>query len=161
METLSALLAICAGNSPIPGEFLAQRPVTRSFDVFFDLHPNKRLSKQSRGWWFEMPSRPLWRHCNYYPGTSVMRNECNYRHYLSLKNCKLNKVRMFVSSLYTSKSVLISLKCPHSSLKWLSAFHAPRTSWYIYPINITVHWNHAIHRAFRNINETMQISEIW
>ena len=40
METFSALLAICAGNSPVPGEFPAQRPVTRSFDVFFDLHPN-------------------------------------------------------------------------------------------------------------------------
>ena len=37
METFSALLAICAGNSPVPGEFPAQRPVTRSFDVFFDL----------------------------------------------------------------------------------------------------------------------------
>ena len=48
METFSALLAICAGNSPVPGEFPTQRPVTRSFDVFFDLHPNKRLSKQ---WW--------------------------------------------------------------------------------------------------------------
>ena len=34
METLSALLAICAGNSPVPGEFPSQRPVTRSFDVF-------------------------------------------------------------------------------------------------------------------------------
>ena len=44
------LLAICAGNSPVPGEFPAQRPVTRSFDVFFDLHPNKRLSKQWWGW---------------------------------------------------------------------------------------------------------------
>ena len=54
----------CAGNSPVPSEFPAQRPVTRSFDVFFDLCLNKRLSKQSRGWWFEMPSRPLWRHCN-------------------------------------------------------------------------------------------------
>ena len=64
METFSALLAICAGNSPVPGEFPAQKPVTRSFDVFFDLHPNKRLSKQSWGWWFEMLSRPLWRHCN-------------------------------------------------------------------------------------------------
>ena len=30
-----------------PGKFPAQRPVTRSFDVFFDLHLNKRLSKQS------------------------------------------------------------------------------------------------------------------
>ena len=37
METFSTLLAICAGNSPVTGEFLAQRPVTRSFDVFFDL----------------------------------------------------------------------------------------------------------------------------
>ena len=33
METLSALLAICAGNSPVPGEFPTQRPVTRSFDI--------------------------------------------------------------------------------------------------------------------------------
>ena len=40
----------CAGNSPVPGEFPRQRPVTRSFDVFFDLRLNKRLSKQSRGW---------------------------------------------------------------------------------------------------------------
>ena len=64
METFSALLAICPGNSPITGEFPTQRPVTRSFDVFFDLRLNKRLSKQWRGWWFEMPSRPLWRHCN-------------------------------------------------------------------------------------------------
>ena len=47
METFSALLAICAGNSPVPGEFTAQRPVTRSFDVFFDLRLYKRLSKQS------------------------------------------------------------------------------------------------------------------
>ena len=65
METFSALLAICAGNSPVPVEFPAQRPVTRSFDVFFDLHhPNKRLSKQWWGWWFETPSCPLWRHRN-------------------------------------------------------------------------------------------------
>ena len=37
MEIFSELLAICAGNSPVPGEFSAQRPVTRSLDVFFDL----------------------------------------------------------------------------------------------------------------------------
>ena len=64
MGTFSALLAICAGNSPVTGEFPAQRPVTRSFDVFFDLCLNKRLSKQSWGWWFETPSLSLWRHCN-------------------------------------------------------------------------------------------------
>ena len=64
METFSTLLALCAGNSPVPGEFPAQRPVTRSFDVFFDLHPNKRWSKQWWGWWFETLSYPLWRHRN-------------------------------------------------------------------------------------------------
>ena len=64
METFSALLAICAGNSPASVEFPAQRPVTWIFDVFFDLRPNKWLSKQSWGWWFKMPSHPLWRHCN-------------------------------------------------------------------------------------------------
>ena len=62
METFSALLDICAGNSPVPGEFPTQRPVTQSFNVFFDLRLNKRLSKQSWGWWFETLSRPLWRH---------------------------------------------------------------------------------------------------
>ena len=69
IETFSALLAICGGNSPVPGEFPAQRPVTRSFDVFFDLHLNKRLSKKSWGWWFERLSRPLWHHCNEYVHT--------------------------------------------------------------------------------------------
>ena len=47
METFSALLALCAGNLPVTGEFPSQRPVTRGFDVFFDLRQNKRLSKQS------------------------------------------------------------------------------------------------------------------
>ena len=64
MEAFSALLTLCAGNSPVTCEFLAQRPVTRSFGVFFDLRLNKRLSKESWGWWFETPSYSLWRHCN-------------------------------------------------------------------------------------------------
>ena len=64
METFSALLAICAGNSPVSGEFPAQRPVTGSFDVFFDVRLIKRLSKHSRGWWFGTLSFPLWRHRN-------------------------------------------------------------------------------------------------
>ena len=64
MEIFSALLAICAGNSPVTCEFPTQRPVTRSFDVYFDLRPNERLSKQWWGWWFETLSRSLWRHRN-------------------------------------------------------------------------------------------------
>ena len=64
MEILSSLLVLCAGNSPVTGEFPAQRPVTRSFDIFFDLCLNKGMSKQSWGWWFDTPSHSLWRHCN-------------------------------------------------------------------------------------------------
>ena len=61
---------ICRVTGPLcgeftgPGEFPTQRPVTRSFDVFFDLRLNKRVSKQPSGWWFETLSRSLWRHCN-------------------------------------------------------------------------------------------------
>ena len=58
MDTFSALLFF-VGNSPVTGEFPTQRPVTRSFEVFFDLRLNKCLSKQSRRRWFETPSRSL------------------------------------------------------------------------------------------------------
>ena len=61
METFSALLGLWVENSPITREFPAQRPVTRSLDVFFDLRLDKRLSKH---WLFETPSHSLWRHCN-------------------------------------------------------------------------------------------------
>ena len=67
METFSVLLGLCAGNSMVTGEFPTQRPVMGKFDVFFDLCLNKRLSKQSWGWWFETPSHSLWRHCNISP----------------------------------------------------------------------------------------------
>ena len=62
METFSALLPIRVGNSPVPGEFPTQRPVMRSFDIFFDLCLNRWLRKQWWGWWFVTLSRPLWRH---------------------------------------------------------------------------------------------------
>ena len=54
---------IC-GEFTGPGKFPAQMPVTWSFDVFFDLRPNKRLSKQPWGWCFETLSWSLWRQCN-------------------------------------------------------------------------------------------------
>ena len=70
METFSALLLICAGNLAVTGEFPAQKPVTWGFGVFFDFRLNKRLGKQRWDWWFEMPSHPLWRHCNISPQIS-------------------------------------------------------------------------------------------
>ena len=74
MESFSALLAFCAGNSPVTGEFAVQRPVTRCFDVFFDLHLNKWLSEQSWGWWSETPPSPLWCHRNH---LSTYISDCN------------------------------------------------------------------------------------
>ena len=64
MGTFSVLLALCAGNSPVTGEFSSQRSVTQSFDVYFDLRQNTKLDKQSRRRWFETPSRSLWRNYN-------------------------------------------------------------------------------------------------
>ena len=61
---ISRVTCHLCGEFTVTGEFPTKRPVTRSFDVFFDLCLNKRLSKQSWGWWIETPSRPLWRHCN-------------------------------------------------------------------------------------------------
>ena len=61
--TFSAFLSLCEGNSPVTGEFPSQSPETQSFDVFFDVRLNKRLSKQSWGMWFKTPSRS-WCHSN-------------------------------------------------------------------------------------------------
>ena len=63
METFSALLALCAGNSPVTGKFPSQRPVTRRFDVFFDLRLNK-------GWVNNREADDLRRHCAHYDVTN-------------------------------------------------------------------------------------------
>ena len=94
---------LCAGNSPVPGELPAQRPVTRSFDVFFDLRLNKRLSKKSWGWWFETLSRSLWRHCN-----------------LSLSSTHLaiysHPSPTHIQDIYNSRMVFINVLCAPSLL---------------------------------------------
>ena len=71
-ETFSALLALCEGIPPVTGGFPSERSVTLSFDAFFDLRRNKRLSKQSRRRWFETPSPSLWRQCNVCDITSLI-----------------------------------------------------------------------------------------
>ena len=56
MVTISTLLVFYAGNSPVTGEFPSQRPVTRSFAVFFDLGLNNgRVNNRDAG--------DLRRHC--------------------------------------------------------------------------------------------------
>ena len=92
----SALLAICAGNSPVNGEFPAQRPMTWNFDVFFDLWVNKHLSKQLRRWWFETLSRLLWRHCNDYLDFSIIVN---------------NSLPLNIKTDYVSRRSLLPFNC--------------------------------------------------
>ena len=58
------LLTLCQGHPPVTSGFPSQRPVMQSFDVFFEWHLNKQLSKQLRCWSFEMPLHSLSRHCN-------------------------------------------------------------------------------------------------
>ena len=73
------ITGLCAENSPVTGGFPSQRPVTQTFAVFFDLHLNKRLSKQSRRRWFETPSRLLWCQCNGPWNMIVSTGKCVFR----------------------------------------------------------------------------------
>ena len=85
-----------------PGEFPTQRPVTRSFDVFFDLHLNKRLSKQPWGWWFETPSWTLWRqYKDYWPsvGEETMGLHSPRRHCLIGPGTPIIKLRRALDRL--------------------------------------------------------------
>ena len=74
-------------NPPVTGGFPSQRPVTRSFDVFFDLRLTKRSSKQSRRRWFETPSRSLWRHCK--AVVSATNDHFLYRRYQDLNSISI------------------------------------------------------------------------
>ena len=67
------------GEFTSPDEFPTQRPVIRSFDVFFDLRLNKQLSKQPWSWWFEMPSWSLWRQCNEKSESRQSKDDSAYR----------------------------------------------------------------------------------
>ena len=100
-QTFSALLALCVGNSPVICEFPSQRPVTCGFDVFFYLRLNKRLSKQSRRWWFETPSHSLWRHWNVLlrgKTTTIIYSSRWASYWMPLNSTVLNFFRLFDSS---------------------------------------------------------------
>ena len=115
METFSALPALCARNSPVTGEFPSQRPVTRSFDVFFDLRLNKRLSKQSMRRWFETPLRSLWRHCN------VNSTPCSQALAIGLKMRNINRPWPNISSSEGSQDTSACLSghyCHAFSIKY-------------------------------------------
>ena len=110
MEIFSALLALYMGISRVTGEFPLQRPVTPSFDVFFDLCLNKRRSKQSWSWWFETPSCSLLHHCNGMDNaiiknpTTKIWNHMGFNSLIKYKSVLINvKVAMSLStSVYRS-----------------------------------------------------------
>ena len=116
--TFSALLALCEGNPPVTGGFPSQRPVTWSFDVFFDLRLNQRLSKQSRLRWFEMPLRSLMIHCN----------DCGYHlSFIMVKLQTSDRVFSFYKIVWNSfLCVALQIKrkdiFPCATVMWLQRF---------------------------------------
>ena len=98
-----------------PGEFPTQRPVTRSFDVFFDLRLNKPLSKQSWGWWFETLSPSLWRHRNGL--TYVTANDT----YSSFDRCRVTSPDVarlnYQATNLTRNSLDVILRCQFSVMR--------------------------------------------
>ena len=125
METFSAQLAICAGNSAVLGEFPVQKPVMRSFDVFFDLRLNKRLSKQSWGWWFETLPRPLWRQSNGLEG-------CVYR-----KQILHHGTKLCILSIAILQWVIFCAHHQYSSHS--SQQHSSRKKTFWYPMIFQMH----------------------
>ena len=92
-----------AGNLPVTGEYPSQRPVTLSFDIFYDLRLNKRLSKQSWGWLFETPLRPLWGDYNVWKKS------------IRLPQCQCNSTNIckwipYEGLLHTDKKVTVKVK---------------------------------------------------
>ena len=83
-----------------PVNFPAQRPVTRSFDVIFDLSLNKRLSKQPWGWWFETPAWSLWRHRNVTWGITPIgvKRPSRFPEY-DITNAHFDNINIFVTSI--------------------------------------------------------------
>ena len=116
-ETFAALLALCEGNSSVTGEFPLQRPVTRIFDILFDLRLNKRLSKQSWGWWFETLSRPLWLHSNVmfsYQSIYSTLHQVHHKIYrqLILRRCWCHQAKLF---RWDTSTIDITPQCWHDS----------------------------------------------
>ena len=126
METFSALLTICAGNSVVTGEFPAQRPVTRTFDVFFDLH-------MKNGWVNTSEAGDLRRNLAHYEVTvMVWQKRSRLVWLLSYILCNLHHWLQMIYFIFTPSYVYISfLKEPTdvSDRKIISvAIHCSRKS---------------------------------
>ena len=113
---------LLCGEFTGPGEFPTQRPVTWSFDVFFDLRLGKRLSKQPRGWWFETSSWSLWRHCNVHCDPEITMLE----------------FRLFTTYMYTELYLLQNASKLYSNINTFNAFFSKRP--FLQCIQKTIIW---------------------
>ena len=122
--------------------------MTRSFDVFFDLRLNKRLSKQWRGWWFETPSRPLWRQCHA-PFTQGLRPFCLHCATTKLAMSPLTAERRQNGCLGHSMVVHWTFRYRHGrhgrrevlSMFQTVAQRSPRRSWWQTGCTMVGHWS--------------------
>ena len=106
------------------GEFTGPRWIPRTkasdaiFDVFFDLCLNKRLSKQSWGWWFETLSRPLWRHFNGFSSLAPLQTyikkqgrtydgTLKHMKYIQLTHCGIVTTNGYINLFYAFREIFI------------------------------------------------------
>ena len=155
-----ALLDLCAEISPITGEFPAERPVTRSCGVFFDLRLNKWLSKQSWGCWFVTPLGSLWRHCN-----EITRYRCNNPNTCCADD--MNKWNLYlyfyhsVTPVAHSKDIVYTRWCDESGIlikdRQLSKCHRHRM------LNLVLHKIHFRRRflPYKNNTDCINCTIVW
>ena len=114
METLSASLVICAGNSPVTGEFPSQMPVTRNFDVFFDIRLNKRLVICDA-------ISPLWRHCNANISMGIAQKSYMndiYRNHYAIPWKKIGKALIIVDCFAAKQKAFANIWLLHTLPSW-------------------------------------------
>ena len=130
---------LLCGEFTGPGEFPAQRPVTRSFDVFFDLRPNKRLSKQPWGWWFETLSWSLWCHCNE----------------KQISIIAANTLAPYVAWSSTAMPLLCRINGSLSPREWIKS-HVPRNGW-----EMTIKYNFMFPKLYSARQESIRWNSMY
>ena len=135
-----------------PGEFPTQRPVTRSFDVFFDLRLNKRLSKQPRGWLFETPSWSLWRQCN-------VIQTANQNHFLSTMGTALSFLILLCRNRFSWHLIIMWQKIMEPVLIMFRS-SPPGTNLLSFAVMCRNHCRHSMRRTVLTTVWGIEISKV-
>ena len=158
-----ASLAFCEGNSPVTGECPSQRPVTRTFDIFFDLRLNKPLSKQSIRRWFETQSRSLWRQCNENRMSLSMNQHFSLSDELTIQEARRtwNEPEwwwMYWPHTYPSQQ--LSVHCSHMSRAKWSLSYWRTVIWILsYPAGL-YNWHH-VKSHYPSVKQSWKFGKIY